>query len=161
VGRDDATFERFYEANRDRVYRAVSVALPVTDAGEATAEAFVRAFVRWRSVGQHPNPVGWVVTTALNYQRSRWRRSRLAPAVAADVATPPEEPLDPAIVAAIRALPQRQREVVVLRYLCDQSTEQTASLLGIAPGTVTAHAHRSLETLRAVLASDEEALRHG
>ena len=161
MGADETTFERFYEANRDRVYRAVSVALPGSEAAEATAEAFVRAYVRWRSVRNHPNPAGWVVTTALNYERSRWRRKRLAALVAPVVVEPPAEPLEPAIVAAIRALPQRQREVVVLRFLCDLSTEQTASLLGIGTGTVTAHVHRSLEALRTALGQDEEALQHG
>ena len=62
-----ATFEDFYGANRDRVFRTVALALPGdADAAEATAEAFVRAFTRWRSVSRHPNPVGWVVKTAIN-----------------------------------------------------------------------------------------------
>lgn len=157
----DGTFERFYEENRDRVFRAVSVALPGAEAAEATSEAFVRAFVRWRSVRRHPNAVGWVVTTALNYQRSRWRRRRVAALAAPALTAPPPEPLDPTLVAAVRALPQRQREVVVLRFLCDLSTEQTASLLGIAPGTVSAHVHRATTALRAAIAEHEEELQHG
>ena len=158
----DGSFERFYEEHRDRVFSIVSVALPGGDAAEATAEAFVRAYERWRSVRGHANPVGWVVTTAMNHERSRWRRSRFQrSAPVAGVAAPPEEPMDPAVVRAVRALPPRQREVVVLRFLCDLSTEQTASLLGIAPGTVTSHVHRSIETLRGTLAELEEELRHG
>jgi DNA-directed RNA polymerase specialized sigma24 family protein len=78
VTADPTSFEAFYSANRDRVYRVISVALPPeADPAEATSGAFVRACVRWRRVRAHPNPVGWVVTTALNYQRSRWRRSRI------------------------------------------------------------------------------------
>jgi RNA polymerase sigma-70 factor (ECF subfamily) len=160
VGADESTFERFYERERDRVYRIVTVAMPSGDAAEATAEAFVRAFVRWRSIRAHPNAVGWVVTTALNYQRSRWRR-RAVSATSAGTAPPPEEPLDPVIVRALRALPERQREVVVLRFLCDLSTEQTASLLGIATGTVTAHVHRSVTALREALSDLEEEARRG
>ncbi len=158
---DERTFERFYERERDGVYRIVSVAMPSGDAAEATAEAFVRAYVRWRSVRRHPNPVGWVVTTALNYQRSRWRRRTIVASLPAAPFPPPEEPLDPVIVRALRALPERQREVVVLRFLCDLSTEQTASLLGIAMGTVTAHVHRSMTALRKVLSGLEEEARRG
>ena len=74
---------------------------------------------------------------------------------------PPDEPLEPAIVRELRRLPERQRQVVALRFLCDLSTDQTAEILGIAPGTVTAHVHRSLATLRTALASLEEGSNRG
>jgi len=159
---DPTSFEAFYAANRDRVYRVISLALPAeADPAEATSEAFVRAYMRWRRVRAHPNPVGWVVTTALNYQRSRWRRARLSVDPAPSSAPPPTEPLEPAIVRELRRLPRRQREVVVLRLLCDLSTEQTASVLGIAPGTVTVHLHRSVAALRASLSDLEEEIHRG
>jgi len=50
---------------------------------------------------------------------------------------------------------------VVLRLLCDLSTEQTASVLGIAPGTVTVHLHRSVAALRASLSDLEEEMHRG
>jgi DNA-directed RNA polymerase specialized sigma24 family protein len=50
---------------------------------------------------------------------------------------------------------------VVLRFLCDFSTEEPASVLGIAPGTVTAHVHRSVATLRAALADPEREVHRG
>jgi RNA polymerase sigma factor (sigma-70 family) len=53
-----------------------------------------------------------------------------------------------ALAHALRALPARQRNVVVLRYLADMSESETADLLGIAPGTVKAHLHRALKRLR-------------
>jgi RNA polymerase sigma factor (sigma-70 family) len=163
VVRSDAvvTFEAFYEANRDRVFRTVSLALPrEADPAEATAEAFVRAYARWRSVGAHANPVGWVVKTALNYQRSRWRRPRMV-FRSSSVTPAPSEPLEPAIVRELRLLPERQRQVLVLRFLCDLSTEQTGEILGIAPGTVTAHVHRAIGTLRSTLADLEEGSNRG
>ena len=58
-----------------------------------------------------------------------------------------------ALVAAIRALPARQREVIVLRVFFDLGTEATASLLGISPGTVGVHLHRALGTLRTQIPS--------
>ncbi len=63
-----------------------------------------------------------------------------------------ELPFDSLLLNALAALPDRQRECVALRVLLDLSTEQTAEVLGIAPGTVTTHLHRGLATLRRDLA---------
>jgi len=48
----------------------------------------------------------------------------------------------------LQSLPDRQREVLVLRYFLDLSEAQIAETLGIAPGSVKAHAHRGLAALR-------------
>jgi RNA polymerase sigma-70 factor (sigma-E family) len=48
----------------------------------------------------------------------------------------------------LQGLPTRQREVLVLRYYLDLSEAQIADALGIAPGSVKAHAHRGLAALR-------------
>ncbi len=55
------------------------------------------------------------------------------------------------LVAALRQLPVRQREVVTLRLLLDLDTGTTATLLGIAPGTVGAHLHKAVATLRSAI----------
>ena len=57
----------------------------------------------------------------------------------------------PAVLAALRALPTRQREVIALRVFLDLDIATTARLLGIAPGTVGAHLSRAVTTLRAAL----------
>ncbi len=49
-------------------------------------------------------------------------------------ATPSEEHID--VARALEALPRRQREVAVLRYLLEMSTAEVAAALGIAEGTV-------------------------
>jgi RNA polymerase sigma factor (sigma-70 family) len=56
--------------------------------------------------------------------------------------------VDDTLISAIRALPARQREVIVLRIFFDLDTEATAALLGISPGTVGVHLHRALGALR-------------
>jgi RNA polymerase sigma-70 factor (ECF subfamily) len=60
------------------------------------------------------------------------------------------------LLAALRRLPLRQREVVTLRLLLDLDTETTARLLGIAPGTVGARLHRAAETLRSAIARHDD-----
>jgi DNA-directed RNA polymerase specialized sigma24 family protein len=56
--------------------------------------------------------------------------------------------LDPTLLAALRRLPERQREVIAFRVFLDLDTRTTARVLGIAPGTVTAHLARAVATLR-------------
>lgn len=52
-----------------------------------------------------------------------------------------------ALSAAIRDLPRRQREVIVLRYYLDLSEAEIASWLGVSPGSVKRHAFRATESL--------------
>jgi hypothetical protein len=64
-----------------------------------------------------------------------------------------EAPPDPLLIAMLRSLPRRQREVVVLRVLLDLDTATTASQLGMAQGTVKVQLSRALATLRERLVS--------
>jgi RNA polymerase sigma factor (sigma-70 family) len=52
------------------------------------------------------------------------------------------------LARALRRLPRRQREVVVLRYLADWSEADVALALGCSVGTVKSHGHRGLAALR-------------
>lgn len=148
-------FSEFYAVRKDAVLRAVLAATRgQRGAEDAVAEAFARAYARWDSVRGHPNPSAWVLRTALNEQRSWWRRLyREVPAVDSDVHTVDgaSDELSRDIRRLILALPKRQREVVALRILADLSAEETASLLRIAPATVHVHLHRALANLRTQL----------
>ena len=59
------------------------------------------------------------------------------------------------VVAAVRSLPARQRDCIVLRYYADLSDTEIAGTLGISAGSVKTHLHRA----RAALADRLEALR--
>jgi RNA polymerase sigma-70 factor (sigma-E family) len=148
-------FGEFYAARKDLVFRTVLAAGSDRQLAEdAVAEAFARAYARWSRLQRHPNPTGWVILTAVNAQRSWWRRIRREV-----LGSPPPEAAPPAdldgisadVRAAVAALPRRQREVVALRVVADLSAEETAELLGISPGTVSSHLHRALAALRAAL----------
>jgi RNA polymerase sigma-70 factor (sigma-E family) len=56
-----------------------------------------------------------------------------------------------AVVAALRTLPVRQREALVLRYYADLSEAQIASAMGISRGAVKSHTARGMSSLRAAL----------
>ena len=67
-----------------------------------------------------------------------------------------------AVIAALRALPPRQREALVLRYYADLSEAQIASAMGISKGAVKSHAARGMSSLRTVLEKEEwHARAHG
>jgi RNA polymerase sigma factor (sigma-70 family) len=173
VDRGTEDFAAFYERHRDACYRAVLAT--VSDrhlAEELTAEAFARAWGHWRKVAKHPAPAAWVVRTALNTHVSWWRRRRRE--VAWDATTVgaglggaaagtgygssdgDANSADLAIRDALRTLPARQREVVVLRVFLDLDTRTTAAALGLAPGTVQSHLHRAMKALRAELEEKTE-----
>ena len=62
--------------------------------------------------------------------------------------------LDTPVLVALRRLPARQREAVVLRVLLDLDVETTAKQLGVAPGTVRAHLSRAMTALRRELGTE-------
>jgi DNA-directed RNA polymerase specialized sigma24 family protein len=96
-----------------------------------------------------------VVRTALNAGASAWhRRSRETALSSHDIAAAGSRGtgLDAAVLTALRRLPARQREVVVLRVFLDLDIGTTARQLGIAPGTVRAHLSRAMAALRGELA---------
>ena len=64
-----------------------------------------------------------------------------------------------AVVRVLRALPVRQREVLVLRYWQDASEADIARTLGISAGAVKTHASRGMAAVRAALATTPEAPR--
>jgi RNA polymerase sigma factor (sigma-70 family) len=53
-----------------------------------------------------------------------------------------------AVVAAMRSLPRRQREVLACRYVLELTVAETAHLLQVSEGTVKAHTHRGLQSLQ-------------
>jgi RNA polymerase sigma-70 factor (sigma-E family) len=150
-------FTRFYETARDDCLRAVYASVGDPQAAEdLVAEAFARAWARWRTVSRHPAPRAWVVRTALNARVSWWRRRRRELAFPEPAAEAPGDgglggAVDRELMAALLRLPARQRQVVALRLFLDLDTAATAETLGIAPGTVTAHLARAIATLRAEL----------
>ncbi|MEE4545938.1 SigE family RNA polymerase sigma factor [Streptomyces sp. V4-01] len=154
-------FKEFYRASRDVCLRAVLVSVGDRQLAEdLVAEAFTRAWASWPKVSRHPAPRAWIVRTALNTRVSWWRRRRKEVGLEdgpPDVPDPRQvEHLDPGLLAALRQLPQRQREVIALRVFLDLDTRATARVLGIAEGTVTAHLSRAVSTLRGQLVAVDD-----
>ena len=152
VEQDRLEFAEFYAAARDDCLRIVLISAGNRQLAEdLVAEAFAQAWKSWRKVHGLVEPRAWVVRTALNAHVSWWRRHRREVALGshdspASASLYPA--LDSALVAALRRLPVRQREVIALRLLLDLDTATTAQLLGMPNGTVASHLHRGLAALR-------------
>ncbi len=131
-----------------------------SDAEDVAQETLARAFARWRRVERYAT--AWVAKVSANVAIDvirRQRRDRDRPAtgreparesVAADAYA--SERLE--LVAALRRLPRRQREVVVLRYVADLPEAVVAKQLGCSIGAVKQHASRGLHALRALPSLD-------
>jgi RNA polymerase sigma-70 factor (ECF subfamily) len=148
-------FNEFYRSGQAVCLRAVLATVGDRQLAEdLVAEAFTRAWTSWATVSRHPAPYGWIVRTALNTRLSWWRRRKrevaLNPDDAREVAATNAEAevIDPVLLAALRQLPRRQQEVIVLRVFLDLDTRATGKVLGIAEGTVAVHLARGLATLR-------------
>ncbi len=122
------------------------------------AEAFARAYARWRRVSAMRSPEGWVVRVAVNQVRGGFRRRaterRKAHLIAGpDVAAPPD--VDGALWAEVGRLPDRSRTAVLLRYVADLPERDVAAVMGVSRGTVATTLSRARSTLAERLAAEE------
>jgi len=132
-------FDRWYLQSHPVLLSSLSVVAGDPDeAREATDEAFARALERWPRVKAMESPGGWVFRTALNVMKRRARRQNLERRLLGRVAPEIESPMgwSVEVLDAVRALPERERIAIALRYIADLSTIQIAKTMGIAPGTV-------------------------
>ncbi|MFI5492703.1 RNA polymerase sigma factor [Actinoplanes sp. NPDC051859] len=129
------------------------------DADDVVQEAFVKAYrqlARYRGdSGFRPWLFSIVANEARNLHRTRKRRDGLVLRAAAVVDAEPVSP-DPVealerrerLVAQLRLLDPKEREVLVCRYLLDLTEVETAEALGVPKGTVKSRAFRALARLR-------------
>jgi RNA polymerase sigma-70 factor, ECF subfamily len=98
----------------------------------------------------------WIFTIAhhrvVDEHRRTSRRRRFLRSVPTDASFTHDDPLDPALIAALAALTPDQREVIVLRFVADLSLETVAVLTNRAPGAVKSLQHRALRNLAVQLA---------
>jgi RNA polymerase sigma-70 factor (sigma-E family) len=131
----------------------------VATAEEVVQESFIAMHGGWRRLRDGDKALWYLRQSVLNRSRSVLRHRTVV-----DRHAPPPPPDMPsaeqgaiarlersAVVTALRTLPARQREALVLRYYGDLSEAQIASTMGISRGAVKSHAARGMSSLRAVL----------
>jgi len=131
-------------------------------AEELVQEGFIRLAGAWDQLDDPDAASAYLRRIVINLGRSKVRRLILGRSkmTAAQSGMPEadlsasrwgEGLLDGDIGEALRSLPRRQRECVVLRYEQDLSVAQIAEVLGLAEGSVKSHLHRGLNKLRTEL----------
>ena len=149
------SFDEGYALLAPVAYRAAYRLLGDREAAlDVAQDAMAKLVSRWAEVARHPTPEGWAVTVATRLVLGGWRkRSGHRPASTFGANSPEGPAIERAdLVAALRKLPRRQREVAVLLYVADLPVASVAAALGCTDGTVKQHASRARTTLRAALA---------
>jgi len=148
-------FDQFYSSSAARLIRhGYALTGDMADAQDIAQEAFARAWQRWSVVRDCDSPEAWVRRVATNLAASRWRRIRVARAAAGKPAElhAPEVSTDTvALVSGLRTLPERQRTVLVLHYMCDLTVDQIATELGCPSGSVKSWLSRGRTALAAAV----------
>jgi RNA polymerase sigma factor (sigma-70 family) len=157
---DRATFEEFFEAEKERLLRILSVITGSrSEAEDLAQESFARVYARWDSVASMGDPAGYLHRTSINLFRSQRRRAAVALRRAVALAPPPDvfegvEHRDEA-ARALAELTPRQRAALVLTEVLGFSGEETGRLLGIRASTVWALTHQARTVLRQPGGPDE------
>jgi RNA polymerase sigma-70 factor, ECF subfamily len=145
-------FAQFYSLSFKRVALAARAFCRDVDvADDAAQEAFARAYSRWSRVRKTSFPEAWVMTTALNLTKRHFRRRSREARATNDASVPGPSGDRTDLLVALRLLPERQREAVVLHYLGDIPIYGVAEAMGVSQGTVKAHLNKARSALRAPL----------
>lgn len=156
---DDAITALYGAHYRSLVRLATLLVHDVATAEEVVQDSFVALHAGLHRLRDSEKTLSYLRAAVVNRSRSVLRHrvvvDRNAPKPAPDM---PSAELGAmallersSVVAALRGLPDRQREVVVLRFYGDLSEAQIAAAMGITRGAVKSHTSRAMSALRSVL----------
>jgi len=128
-------------------------------AEEVVQDAFVAMHDGWQRLRDAENALAYLRQAVVNRSRSVLRHRTVVDKNMQKA--PPDMPSAEhgafillersAVVAALRGLPERQREAIVLRYYGDLSEAEIAAVMEISRGAVKSHTARGMASLRAAL----------
>jgi RNA polymerase sigma-70 factor (sigma-E family) len=156
---DNAEFRDYVAGNLDRLRRTAYLLCGDWHlADDLVSAALVKLLRHWRRLSTMDNIAAYarqvLVRTWFDERRRPWRREqtrwevpdRSAPGGVTGITD------RLALDGLLASLPPGRRAVLVLRYFCDLSVEETAEVLGCSTGNVKSQAARGLETLRGRMA---------
>jgi RNA polymerase sigma-70 factor (sigma-E family) len=156
----DQALDQLYAAHwRSLVRLAVLLVHDVSLAEEIVQDSFVAVHDRWRRLRDPDRALAYLRQSVVNRSRSVLRHRtvelRHAPAAMPHAASAEHGAMGALehqeVIVALRRLPERQREVLVLRYYADLSEADIADAIGISRGAVKSHASRGMAALRTTL----------
>ena len=156
----DLAIAALYDTEYRSLVRMSAVLLgDVASAEEIVQDSFIAVHAAWRGLREIDKGVHYLRRTVMNRSRSLLRHRAVV-----EKHMPASEPDMPsaehaaiarlqrtAVIAALRTLPTRQREALVLKYYLDLSEEQVAAAMQISQGAVKSHTARGKAALRSLL----------
>jgi RNA polymerase sigma-70 factor (sigma-E family) len=144
---------------RSLVRLAVLLVRDVATAEEVVQDSFIAMHGAWRRLRDTEKALSYLRQSVVNRSRSVLRHRMVvdknAPKPAPDMPSAEQGALSllerSAVIAALRTLPLRQREALVLKFYADLSEAQIATAMGISRGAVKSHTARGVAALRVVL----------
>ena len=165
---DEVAFSVFVGRHQDRLYRLARLWLAdAQDAQDVVQEVLMRSYTGLKRFAFRAQPTTWLVRTTRNVCHEFNRRR---PVMTDSLAPEPIAPGTPErdhsrrqtaddVRRLVARLPDRQRDVVVLRLFEELSVADTARVMGCRPGTVKALLHKAVARLKVLTAHDgKEAL---
>jgi RNA polymerase sigma-70 factor (sigma-E family) len=156
---DRAVTEIYHREYKSLVRLAVLLLHDVPTAEEVVQDAFVAMHTAWKGLRDSEKALSYLRQAVVNKSRSVLRHRTVvdknAPKPAPDEPSAEQGALAlierTAVVAALRTLPDRQREAIVLRYYADLSEADIAKTMGISKGAVKSHTARAMAALKSIL----------
>jgi len=157
----DAEFAEWMDARQRRLLRtAYLLTGNVHEAEDLVQTALAKVYLSWDRVSKAQSVDAYARKILVNEHTSMWRRLWRQRETVSDTSTydvpvnsPEYDGVGAALWDTVRALPERQRAVVVLRYYEQLSEKEAAEALGVTVGTIKSQSSRALDTLRAQLGS--------
>jgi len=152
-----------YAAHYRSLVRLAALLLrDVATAEEVVQDSFVAMHDGWRRLRDNDKALSYLRQSVVNRSRSVLRHRMVvdknAPKPPPDMPSAEQGAITllerSAVVTALRTLPPRQREALVLRFYGDLSEAQIAAAMGISKGAVKSHTARAMTALRSVLERD-------
>jgi len=158
-GASRAVEEIYHTHYRSLVRLAVLLVRDIATAEEVVQDSFIAMHSAWRRLRDGDKALAYLRQSIMNRSRSVLRHravvDRNAPKAAPDMPSAEQGALSllerSAVIAALRTLPPRQREALVLKYYADLSEAQIASTMGISRGADKSHTARGTASLRSIL----------
>ncbi len=155
----DEAVTRLFTAHYRPLVRLATLLLRDTGmAEEIVQDSYVALHTHWRRLHDPDKALAYLRQSVVNRSRSALRRRVVADRYAATARPVDDAPSAEAgalgllehatVMAALRALPTRQREALVLRYYVDLSEAEIAEVMGVSRGAVKSHTARGMAALR-------------
>jgi RNA polymerase sigma-70 factor (ECF subfamily) len=158
---DAAAFEELVRACQGGVYRlALHLVRSPAVAEDVTQETFLHAYRSLKRFRGQSAFSTWLYRITRNCAVDAVRRSARQRRLAQEVAQPspvPDPSLRVALSSAIDSLPRELREAFVLIEVFGLSYRETATVLGVVPGTLKSRMHRTRRLLIEALGEEETA----